>query len=66
MKRISGVGVVLERKLHRVGVRTFQQIMNWSPADIEAIDTQLDFHGRVNREKWAAQARRLHKSSRKK
>jgi len=62
LKEIVGVGPVLERLLHRHGVRTFRQVALWSPADIRRIDAFLhEFHGRIRRDHWVRQARVLHR-----
>jgi predicted flap endonuclease-1-like 5' DNA nuclease len=61
LKLIVGVGPVLERLLHKMGVTTFRQIASWSPADIDEFDVRLEeFHGRVRRDDWMTQARELH------
>ena len=62
LKEIVGVGPVLERLLHRHGVRTFRQVALWTPADIRRIDAFLHaFHGRIRRDHWVRQARMLHR-----
>ncbi len=59
LKRIRGIGVVIEKKLQAMGVASYQQIAGWSAADIERVSEQLDFKGRIERENWIAQARIL-------
>ena len=59
LKRLSGVGPALEKKLHEAGVTTFAQIANWTKADIEAMDEKLAFKGRIEREGWVEQAKKL-------
>ncbi len=61
LKRIKGVGPVIERKLNDSGVRHFRQIAEWTPADVEEMDEALDFKGRIVRESWIAQAEALAK-----
>ena len=56
LKRISGVGPALEKKLHENGVFHFDQIMAWGPEEIEYMDDQLSFKGRIGRDDWIAQA----------
>ena len=41
LKLIVGVGPVLERMLHQLGVTTFRQIAYWSERDIDEIDAKL-------------------------
>lgn len=60
LKKIKGVGPKLEALLHRLGFYHFDQIANWTPAEIAWVDENLEgFRGRVSRDDWVAQARRL-------
>ena len=59
LKRIRGIGVIVERKLNSMGVTTYEDIANWTPADIERVNAELDFMGRIERENWIEQARVL-------
>lgn len=61
LSEISGVGPVIVKKLHGEGVTTFAQIAKWTDADVEAIEEKLSFKGRVGREDWIAQAKKLAK-----
>jgi len=61
LKKLSGVGPALEKKLLAAGVTTFAQIAAWSPEDVAAIDDQLSFKGRIEREGWIEQAKELAK-----
>lgn len=56
---IKGIGPKLERLLHDLGIWHFHQIAAWSPGEIAWINSKIDFKGRVQREKWVAQARSL-------
>lgn len=60
LKLISGVGPVLEQKLNENGLYTFQQIIDWSPKNIETFDDLLSFKGRIERDNWLEQAKTLH------
>ena len=62
LKKLSGVGPVLETKLHEAGVTSFAQIAAWGPKDIEEFDEKLSFKGRIEREGWVEQAKKLAKS----
>lgn len=63
LKLIVGVGPVLERMLHQLGVATYRQIARWSERDIDEFDARLpEFPGRIRRDGWVAQARALHQS----
>ena len=59
LKRIRGIGVLIEKRLNALGVASYEQIANWTAADIERISEQLDFKGRIERENWVEQARIL-------
>lgn len=61
LKKLSGVGPALEKKLHEAGVSTFAQIAAWTEADVAAMDEKLSFKGRIEREGWIAQAAELAK-----
>ena len=54
---INGIGPVLEGKLNALGVTTFQQIADLTAEDVERIDAELNFKGRIEREEWIAQAK---------
>lgn len=59
LKKLSGVGPVLEKKLNEAGVTTFAQIAAWGADDIAKMDEQLSFKGRIEREGWVEQAKKL-------
>jgi len=59
LKRIRGIGVLIEKKLNSLGIVHFEQVANWTGADIERISQILDFKGRIERENWVEQARIL-------
>jgi predicted flap endonuclease-1-like 5' DNA nuclease len=59
LKRIRGIGVLIEKKLNSLGIGHYEQIANWTGADIERISQILDFKGRIERENWIEQARIL-------
>jgi predicted flap endonuclease-1-like 5' DNA nuclease len=63
LKLIVGVGPVLERMLHQLGVTTYRDIARWSERDIDEFDARLaEFPGRIRRDGWVTQARALHQS----
>jgi predicted flap endonuclease-1-like 5' DNA nuclease len=44
--------------LHGIGVFYFWQVADWTPADIEYVDSQLTaFKGRIRRDEWVRQSR---------
>lgn len=61
LKLISGVGPALEKKLNKLGVKTYADIAQWKKADVERVDEELNFKGRIQREDWVKQARVLAK-----
>lgn len=61
LKKLSGVGPALEKKLHENGVTTFAQIAAWNADDIAEFDEKLSFKGRIEREGWVEQAKELAK-----
>ncbi len=56
LKKISGVGPVLEGKLNDLGVTHFQQIADFTAEKIAEVDAALNFKGRIEREDWLGQA----------
>lgn len=61
LKRIRGVGPVLEKRLHELGVHHFRQVALWTDADIDFFDRELrNFHGRIRRENWVHSATEEH------
>ena len=61
LKKLSGVGPALEKKLLEAGITTFAQIAAWTEADVAAMDEKLSFKGRIEREGWIEQAKELAK-----
>ncbi|WP_299827661.1 50S ribosomal protein L21 [uncultured Roseobacter sp.] len=61
LKKLSGVGPALEKKLIEGGVTSFAQIAAWTEEDVAAMDEKLSFKGRIEREGWIEQAKELAK-----
>lgn len=61
LKKISGVGPVLEGKLNTLGITKFSQIAEFSADDIAKVDDVLNFKGRIERDEWLKQAAELAK-----
>lgn len=59
LKRIRGIGVLIEKKLNSLGITAYEQVANWTRDDIDRISGLLDFKGRIERENWIEQARIL-------
>ncbi|MCZ4273029.1 30S ribosomal protein S2 [Maritalea porphyrae] len=63
LKKISGVGPVLEGKLNELGIYTYAQVAAFTQDDITNVDERLSFKGRIDRDGWLAQAAELAKSA---
>ena len=60
LKRIKGIGPRLEQMCNMLGFWHYDQIANWSDAEIAWVDENLQgFQGRVTRDDWVAQAKIL-------
>ena len=59
LKKLSGVGPALEKKLIAAGVTSLEQVAAWTEADVTKIDEELSFKGRIEREGWIVQAKEL-------
>lgn len=60
LKRIRGVGPVLEKTLNALGIYRFSQIASFGASDIQRISDKLpQFPGRIERDRWIEQARDL-------
>ena len=59
LKRISGVGKVLEGTLNTLGIYHFRQIAEFTRENIDWVDNYLSFTGRIDREDWVGQAKKL-------
>ena len=56
---IAGIGPTLKKKLVAAGINGWKQVAEWSDADIERIDAELNLRGRIQREEWVEQAKEL-------
>ncbi len=60
LKQIKGVGPKLEALLNRLGFFHFDQIADWTAAELAWVDDNLEgFKGRASRDGWIEQARLL-------
>ena len=59
LKQIAGIGPVIEKKLHALGITTYAEIAAFSDDDIARVNDQLNFKGRIEREEWVQQAAKL-------
>ena len=63
LKLIKGVGKVLEGKLNDAGIYHFWQVAALDPAQVEELENDMSFPGRVTRDDWIAQAKELSKKN---
>ena len=59
LTQLSGVGPKLAAALNERGITTFVQLAAWTEENAAAFDAELSLKGRVARDAWIAQARRL-------
>jgi len=59
LKRIKGIGAVIEKTLNELGVYQFEQISTWDENNCAWVDNFLAFPGRISREDWVNQAKAL-------
>jgi NADH-quinone oxidoreductase subunit E len=59
LKRISGIGPVLEKTLNNLGIFHFRQIAAFTSENIDWVNNYLSFSGRIERENWVEQAAAL-------
>ena len=59
LSRINGVGPVIVGKLEAMGITSFQQVADFTEQDIERIDDELNFKGRITRDNWVEQAKAI-------
>jgi NADH-quinone oxidoreductase subunit E len=56
LKLIVGIGPKLERSLNELGITTWAQVAKLTEAQIDVIEGELGFRGRVQRDNWLQQA----------
>lgn len=61
LTKIKGIATFLEKRLHELGIYTFQQIASWEERHIREISSRLAFKDRIVREKWVELASRLNR-----
>lgn len=58
LQKLEGIGPVIEKLCHALGIFHFHQIAAFGPAEVAWMDGNLKgFRGRVSRDKWVAQAK---------
>jgi large subunit ribosomal protein L21 len=61
LKKLSGVGPAMEKKMHEAGIKRFAQIAAWTPEQVAAMDSKLGLKGKIASEGWVEQAKSLAK-----
>jgi len=59
LKRIKGVGLVIEETLNGLGIYQFTQIAEWDHDNVSWVENFLAFPGRISREDWINQSNTL-------
>lgn len=59
LKKIKGIGPVIEEKLRNIGYHHVQQIANLTEEEKARIEEELNFPGRIERDQWVEQARSI-------
>ena len=57
LKKISGIGPALEKKLNDAGIYRYRQIADLTQDEMDRLETAVGFPGRIQRDKWVEQAR---------
>ncbi|MCI5071778.1 hypothetical protein MRY82_02390 [bacterium] len=61
LKKIYGIGKVIESKLHQLGITKFEHVAQLSKADLKKVSVNLDaFKDRIERDNWVASAKKCH------
>ncbi|HPF24249.1 MAG TPA: 50S ribosomal protein L21 [Hyphomonas sp.] len=63
LKKMTGVGPALEKKLNGAGITTFAQIAALTDAQIAELEEQLGLSGRFAKDGWVEQAKELAKGA---
>ena len=63
LKLIIGIGSTMAEKLTQMGIVRLEQIADWNPSEIDALERQLGAQGRIEQERWVEQARQLVQST---
>ena len=59
LSRINGIGPKIENDLNALGVFHFWQLAQLGPHDVRRIEQRVGFPGRIMRDDWVGQARRI-------
>ena len=59
LKKINGIGPVLEKTLNDFGIQSWEQLAELNAEGVGKIDQAISFPGRIEREEWVPQAKEL-------
>ncbi|WP_106791971.1 NrfD/PsrC family molybdoenzyme membrane anchor subunit [Aquimarina sp. Aq78] len=60
LKKVNGIGPVMEKKLNEIGIFTFDQVSKMTETEYDLLDNITgSFPGRAQRDDWAGQAEKL-------
>ncbi|WP_298542778.1 NrfD/PsrC family molybdoenzyme membrane anchor subunit [uncultured Aquimarina sp.] len=60
LKKVNGIGPVMEKKLNEIGIFTFDQVSRMTETEYNLLDSITgSFPGRAQRDDWAGQAEKL-------
>lgn len=59
LKQLKGVGPKLEQTLNELGFFHFDQVAAWGAEEVAWVDSRLTFKGRIERDGWIEQAKKL-------
>jgi small subunit ribosomal protein S2 len=59
LKRINGIGPKVEQRLNDLGFYHYWQFADLSPEAVDALDKALAMKGRIQRDDWVGQAKKL-------
>ncbi len=59
LTQINGIGPKINETLHSLGIHHISQIAEFSRENIAWVDNHLSFKGRIDREDWVGQAKKI-------
>lgn len=63
LKKINGIGPVIEQTLNELGIFHYQQIADFTEENIDWVDNHMSIKGRIQRDNWIDQAKELMEKS---
>ncbi len=60
LKKVNGIGPKIEKQLRELGITSYRQIAEFTPETIEQISNELAFPGRIERDGWVSEAKKLY------